>query len=185
MLFKILGGITSLGNIAVIIATFYNETLSDFFSPHWNITVGSIFFLSTMSIFFFYLNNRENGINALKWYSRIYVLIALVIYSYWSFRNLYHEFSLNEFIGLFLLCSTLIFVSFLSIRSSTQENSGKILTLISSILSILTVSISFATIYKYVFKQAPVVFDDLLLEMFTILVGTILFLLFYNYGKKV
>lgn len=184
MLFKTLGYITSLGNIAVILATYYNNTLINFGSPHWNIALGSMIFLSVVSISFFYLNNQKHGINALKLYGSIYAFMSLLIYGYWSIKNLYLEVSFKEFKGLFFLFSTLILVSLLSISSYMREGNGKLLVLLANILSVLTVSVSFATIYKYVFLQAPFKFDNLILELFTIFVGSVLFLGAYIYGKK-
>jgi hypothetical protein len=184
MLFKTLGYITSLGNIAVLLAIYYNDTFINFGSPHWNIALGSMVFLSVVSISFFYLNNQKHGINALKMYGSIYAFMSLIIYGYWSIKNLYLEISFKEFKGLFFLFSTLILVSLLSIGTYMKEGNGKLLILIANILSVLTVTISFATIYKYVFLQSPFKFDALILELFTIFVGSILFLGAYIYGKK-
>jgi len=185
MLFKTLGYVTSLGNIAILSATYYNNTLIDLGSPHWNIAFASMIFLSVISIVFFYLNNQREGINALKLYGSIYGFMAILIYGYWSIKNLYLEISFKEFKGLFFLFSTLMLIALLSIGGYIKEGNGKLLMFLAHILSVLTVGITFATIYKYVFLQTPFNFDNLVLELFSIFVGSVLFLSAYLYGKKV
>lgn len=184
MLFKTLGFVTSFGNIAVLLASFHNNTIGDLGSPHWNIALGSIFFLSAISVLFFYLNNEKQGINALKLYGGIYGFFALSIYGYWSFKNLFFDISFNEYKGLLLLFSTMILISGLSIKSYMRDGDNKLLLLIANILSILTVGITFGVIYKYVFLQSPFNFDNLILELFTIFLGSLLFLGTYHYSKK-
>ena len=184
MLFKTLGFVTSFGNIAVFLASFHNGTITDFWSPHWNIALGSMVFLSLTSVSFFYINNERQGLNALKLYGSIYGILSLFIYSYWGFKNLYSAISFKEFKGLFLLFSTLMLISTVSIGSYMKEGNGKPLLFLSYILSVLTVTISFGTIYKYIFLEAPFHFDNLVLELFTIFVGSMLFIGSYVYGKK-
>lgn len=184
MLFKSLGYITSFGNIAVIFASYNNDTLQKIWTPHWNITLGSVIFLSIISIFLFYISDKRNGINALKIYGSVYTLLALIIYSYWSFKNLYLDISFSEFKGLFFLFSTLLLISLLSIVSYMKEGNGRLLLWISYILSVITVIITFATIYKYIFIQAPFHFDNLILELFNISIGSIMFIVTYSFSEK-
>lgn len=184
MLFKILGYLTSFGNIAILLATYYNKTLTDLGSPHWNIAFGSMVFLSIISIAFFYLNNQKEGINVLRLYGGVYAFLSLLIYIYWSVKNLYFEASFKEFKGLFLLFLTLISIAFLSINYYMKGGDGKLMILLANVLSVLTVTVSFATIYKYVFLQTPFNFDNLILELFTIFIGAVFFLGTYSYGKR-
>lgn len=184
MLFKMLGFITSFGNIAVISALFYHDTIGNFGSVHWNIAIGSMIFLSIISTSFFYLNNKKEGISALKIYGGIYTTLGLLVYGYWGFRNLYYSIKMEEFSGLFLIFSTLLVVGFLAIRKSFLSGSIQVLSLLSSLLSIVTVAMSFATIYKYVIAQAPFNFDNLILELFAIFVGSILFISTHWYVEK-
>ena len=59
MLFKSLGFITSMGNLAVIMGLIYNDTILDFNTAHWNVGVGSLLFLLGLSVLFFLLNNQK------------------------------------------------------------------------------------------------------------------------------
>lgn len=185
MLFKSLGYVTSFGNLAVIYGLTSNGTITDFWSPHWNIGMGSILCLSLFSTALFYLNNRNEGINALKFYGGIYGILALLIYGYWGVKNIVTPVSFNEFKGNFVLFSSLSLISFFSIRSYMKEyKSTKILSIISSILSVITIGITFATIYKYVFLQAPFDFDQLFFEMFIIGLGSVLFIAAHTYAAR-
>lgn len=184
MLFKTLGYLTSFGNIAILSATYHNNILVNFGSPHWNIAFGGMLFLSITSIVFFYLNNQKEGYSALKLYGGIYVFITSLIYGYWSIKTLYLETSFKEFQGFFLLYLTLMLISFLSIGIYQKRVNGKLLILFSNLLSILTIIVSFAMIYKYVFLQMPLDFENLVLELFTIFIGSISFLSAYFYGER-
>lgn len=184
MLFKTLGFTTSFGNIAILSALFYNDTIFNFGNVHWNIAFGSMIFLSILSTSLFWLNNQKEGVNVLKIYGGIYASFGLLIYGYWGFKNLFSHKGIEEFASLFLLFLTFSSIAFLSIRSYMNEYSGHLLLAFSSILSILTVAISFGTIYKYVFIQAPFNFDNLVLELFIIFLGSILFITTHNFAKK-
>lgn len=185
MLFKTLGYITSIGNLAVIYGLTSNGKITDFWSDHWLIGMGSILFLSIISTSLFYLNNKNEGINVLKFYGGIYGVLALLIYGYWGIKNLINPVSFKEFQGNFILFSVLSLISFFSIRSYMKEyNSTKLLSIISSILSVVTIIITFATIYKYVFLQADFDFDQLFFEMFIIGLGSVLFISSHTYAEK-
>jgi len=165
MLFKSLGYVTSFGNLAIIYGLTSNHIITDFWSPHWNIGMGSILCLSIFSTAFFYLNNKNEGINVVKFYGGIYGVLALLIYSYWGIKNVMNPISFKEFQGNFILFSTLASISFLSIRSYMKEyKSTKLLFFISHVLSLLTIGITFATIYKYIFLLSPFNFDELIFE---------------------
>lgn len=185
MLFKTLGYTTSFANLAVIYGLTSNGNITDFWSSNWLIGMGSILFLSLISSSLFYLNNKNQGIGTLKFYGGIYGVLALLIYGYWGVKNLIQPVSLKEFQGNFILFSVLSMISFFSIHSYVKEyNSAKLLSIISSILSVITIGISFATIYKYVFLQMPFNFDQLLFESFIIGLGSVLFIGSQTYARK-
>ena len=185
MLFKTLGYITSIGNLAIIYGLTSNGKITDFWSEYWLIGMGSILFLSLISTSLFYLNNKNEGINVLKFYGGIYGILALLIYGYWGIKNLINPVSFSEFQGNFVLFSVLSAISFFSIRSYMKEyNSTKLLFTISSILSVMTIVVTFATIYKYIFLQAAFDFDQLFFEMFVIGLGSIMFIGSHTYAVK-
>lgn len=183
MLFKSLGFITSMGNLAVIMGLIYNDTILDFNTAHWNVGVGSLLFLSGLSVLFFWLNNQKDGINALKLYGGVYSTIALFTYGYWGIKNLFFETQFREFFALGLIFSAFLGIGFLSIISH-QKHKGQLLKIFSSILSILTVVMSFGVIYKYVLVQQAFEFDNLILELFVIMIGAVLFISTYSYAEK-
>ena len=113
------------------------------------------------------------------------VFLTLLIYGYCGIDNVINPSSFKEFQGNFVLFSVLSLISFFSIRSYMKEyNNTKLLFLISSILSVITIGVTFATIYKYIFLQKSFDFDQLSFEMFVIGLGSILFIGSHTYAVR-
>lgn len=184
MLFKTLGYSSSLFNIAIVYSLFHNGIITEIGTPHWNIGIGSILLLSIFSISFFYINNKNEGLNAIKAYSIVYTTLGIILFGYYAVHNLLSSLSFNEFKGFMLLFSTLIFIGLLTNIAINQKSNYKILELMAGGLSILTMGITFATIYKYVIMQTPIIFNILFMDLFMILAGSILFIGFHYYNQK-
>lgn len=184
MLFKTLGYSASLFNIAIVYSLFHNDIVTDIGTPHWNIGIGSILLLSIFSISLFYINNKKEGINAIKAYSTVYTALGIILFGYYAVSNLLYSLSFHEFKGFILLFSTLILIGLLTNVAVEEKVSDKITEIITGGLSILTMGITFATIYKYVIMQMPINFDTLFMDLFMILAGSVLFIGFHYYNEK-
>lgn len=184
MLFKILGFLTSFANVAILYALYSNRIIIDLGSPYWSFGIASILFLSFVSTIFFYMYSDKHGKNAMKFYGVLYAALAILIYGFWSIRNLFYKVSMNELSGFLMVFLTLATISFLAIYNYRKEGNQKILFHLSSSLSVLTLGITFATIYKYIFLQAPFEFDNLLIEMFIIFIGSLFFISTFYFSRK-
>ena len=185
MLFRTLGYILSFSNFAIIYGLTSNKIITNFWSPHWLIGIGSILFLSCFSIYLFYINNQDKGINVFKFYGGIYGVLSVGTYGYWGIKNLITPMSISEFAGSFALFTILFSISFLSIFNYIKRyKNTNLLHFISSTLSILTVGISLGTIYQYIFLQKRYNFDNFLFESIIISIGFILFVGLHNFITK-
>ena len=75
----------------------------------------------------------------------------------------------------------------ISIVANFSVESGgnyKVLKIVSNILSILTLGITFGTVYKYVFLGIDVEFAILFIDLFMIGLGSALFIGFHHYAEK-
>ncbi len=183
MLFKSLGFLTAFGNLAVIAGLVYNDIIFDYSSFRWSVGVGSLLFLSSLSTAFFWLDNQKQGINALKFYGGTYTFAALLIYGYWGMKNLFYGTNGVEYLALGLISFIFLSIGIISI-SQQEQHKYFILKSFASILSIFTVIMSFGVIYKYIINENILDFDNLLLELFIIIIGAVSFILAYSYAEK-
>lgn len=183
MLFKSLGGLTALGNASIIAGLIYNDTIFDYGSFRWSIGIGSLLFLSALSTTFFWLDNQKNGINALKVYGGIYTFAALLIYSYWGVKNLFYSTKGDEYLALGLISFIFLCIGIIS-NSQQAKHKFFLLKAFASVLSVITVILSFGVIYKYIIAMNDLNFDTLLLELFIIIIGAGVFIATYHYAEK-
>lgn len=183
MLFKSLGGLTALGNASIIAGLIYNDTIFDYGSFRWNIGIGSLLFLTALSVIFFWLDNQKLGAKALKIYGGIYTFTALLVYSYWGVKNLFYSTKSEEYLALGFI--SFIFLG-IGVVSNSQEKKHKFLLLkaFASALSVITVILSFGVIYEYIIVMNDLDFDNLLLELFIIVIGAVTFIATYQYADK-
>lgn len=72
------------------------------------------------------------------------------------------------------------------VANFSVESGGnhKVLKIVSNILSILTLGITFGTIYKYVFLGMEIEFAILFIDLFMIALGSALFIGLHYYAEK-
>lgn len=184
MLFKTLGYSTSLFNLVTVIIIIYSETIYDIGSPHWNVGIGSILLLSFFSIVLFYLNKRQDGMNALKAYSMIYAVLGLTAFSYAAINNLINSLTYEQFKIFLIIFLTMMSISIAANFSIKAIGNYKMLKISSAFLSILTLGITFGTIYKYVFLKVPIEFSKLFVDLFMISLSSCLFIGFHFFTEK-
>ena len=183
MLFKSLGYSTSLFNLGTITILVYSGTAFKIGTPHWNIGIGSIL-LSFFSIGLFYLNKREDGLNALKAYSLTYATLGLIGFCYVATNNLINSLAYEDFKNFLIIFSAMMCISIVANFSVESGGNYKVLKIVSNILSILTLGITFGTVYKYVFLGIDVEFAILFIDLFMIGLGSALFIGFHHYAEK-
>lgn len=184
MLFKSLGYSTSLFNLGTITILVYSGTAFKIGTPHWNIGIGSILLLSFFSIGLFYLNKREDGLNALKAYSLTYVTLGLIGFCYIATNNLISSLSYEDFKSFLIIFSAMMCIAIVANFSVESGGNHKVLKIVSNILSILTLGITFGTIYKYVFLGMEIEFAILFIDLFMIALGSALFIGLHYYAEK-
>jgi len=88
-----------------------------------------------------------------------------------------------EYLALGLISFIFLSIGIISI-SQQEQHKYFILKSFASILSIFTVIMSFGVIYKYIINENILDFDNLLLELFIIIIGAVSFILAYSYAEK-
>ena len=184
MLFRTLGYLSSFANIATILMLVRNGVIQKIGSAHWSIGVGSMLFLSIISIAFFYLNNEKEGITTLRLYSYLYAVLSILLYSFIAIRNFFIEFEVETFVGYLFILAVLSLIALITITYSRRNHKEVFLSGLSSSLSLLSLGVTFGTIYKYVFMQQPIIFHHLSMELSMIFLGWFMFIISNIYLNK-
>jgi hypothetical protein len=184
MLFKALGYSSSFFNLAIIYTLFHNGVITDIGSTQWNIGIGSILLLSFFSTALFYLNDKEEGINILKLHSTIYAVLSTFVFSYYAVSNLISPLDFNTFKSFLMMFSALGLITFVINLSTNKKLNYRFLKILSNLLSVFTIGITFISIYKYLILQDSVQFDKLFIDLFMILIGSILFVGIHYYSEN-
>ncbi len=184
MLFKILGYVTSFGNIATIYMLVENGIIQKIGSSHWTVGIASVMFLSFISILFFYLNNKEEGINTLRMYGYGYTIMTVLFYGFLSIKNLYSGFEYERFTGYLTILIFLSLITILILNFSRRSKDNSFFSFLASGLSLLSLLITFGSIYKYIFIQQPIEFYNVFTELLMIGIGCIMFIGAYIFSNK-